>query len=254
MAPVLIRYIKLLPAEAAQRAWQQLSAAVANSPKPAKFTFTTALLVTFMDPELLVSSDGTLWGEIAVEAGEEAMSPNKSGGEAVKLIRSLMISRSEYSASLIALTTGLIRILQGDLVGRDNHDHLLVHLSTALSHRALTSQEDPLSDEDQAALHALLGMLAPAIDNDAQHLLQSDIHRSAFPQIFWLAFVAQTTIVPQDLREQARQLWQATCCRLSNDSVELLSTTIRTSVLSSITDIETAIRCVFLLCSWLYFN
>jgi hypothetical protein len=109
-APMYIRYIKLLPAEEARQAWQQLSHAAANSPRPAKFTFTTALLVTFMDPEVQVSPEGTMWGDIAVEAGEEAISPNKSAAEAVELIRSLMINQSKYLVSSDVLILGLTEL------------------------------------------------------------------------------------------------------------------------------------------------
>jgi hypothetical protein len=91
-------------------------------------------------------------------------------------------------------------------------------------------------------------MLGPAIGNDAQHILQSDIHRSAFPQIFWLAFLAPTNVVPQSLREQARQVWKTVCSGLSGDSMALLGSTIRSSVLSLILDTETVMRCVTLLC------
>jgi hypothetical protein len=96
IAPVYIRYIKLLPAEAAQKAWQQLSVAVANLSERAKYAHTTALLVTFMDPDVHVNPDGTTWGDIALQAGEQAMSPDKSTSGAVELIKSLMMSRSKF--------------------------------------------------------------------------------------------------------------------------------------------------------------
>jgi hypothetical protein len=128
------------------------------------------------------------------------------------------------------------------LIGKENHDHLLIRLSTALSHRALTSQEEPFSEEDQSALLALLGMLGPAISNDVQVILQSDIHRSAFPQLFWLAFLAPTNAIAQDLRDHARQLWKLACSRLSGDSMEILSGTIRSNMSSLITDPVAAMR------------
>lgn len=135
-------------------------------------------------------------------------------------------------------------MLLGDLIGKESYDHLLIRLSTALSHRSLTSQTEAFSQADQSELLALLEMLGPAITNDPQQILQSDIHRSAFPQIFWLAFLAPTGALEQGLRDQARQIWKIACSRLSAESIETLANIIRSNVLSLITDSEVATRYV----------
>lgn len=83
-------------------------------------------------------------------------------------------------------------------------------------------------------------MLQPAIGKDPQHFLESDIHRSVFLQIFWLAFLVPD--IEQTLRTLARQIWTSTCKQLSSEDGQTLASAIRSSVLSAITDVDVTIR------------
>ena len=95
--PVYLNYLKLLPEDAAQNVWQELSLIVAAAAKPAKFAYTTALLVTFLSPDITVQADDTAWGEIAIEAGEDALAADRSTPEAIELVKSVFITPREFS-------------------------------------------------------------------------------------------------------------------------------------------------------------
>lgn len=95
--PVYLNYLKLLPEDAAQKVWQELSLIVAAAAKPAKFAYTTALLVTFLSPDITVQADDTAWGEIAIEAGEDALAADRSTPEAIELVKSVFITPREFS-------------------------------------------------------------------------------------------------------------------------------------------------------------
>lgn len=100
-APVYLNYLKLLPEDSAQKAWQEISLAVAAAAKPVKFACTTALLVTFLGADIPVHPDGTAWGEIAIEAGEDALAASNSTPEAIELVKSVFITESEPNDDLL---------------------------------------------------------------------------------------------------------------------------------------------------------
>ena len=93
-----MHYLNLLPEDAAQKMWQELSRVIAAAAKPAKFAYATALLVTFLGPDIAVQADDTAWGEIAIEAGEDALAPERSTPEAIELVKSVFITQSECLA------------------------------------------------------------------------------------------------------------------------------------------------------------
>jgi hypothetical protein len=237
--PVYISYLKLLPNDSAQQAWQQMSLAVSTASKPGKFACATALLVTYLSADIPVHSDGTAWGETAIEAVEDALAANASAPEAVEFVKSVFISQRKLSFDPDCSVANKTR-LSGDTIGRESYDHLLVSLSTSLSHRALASETHPSPVGDQAAILALLEMLQPAIGKDPQHFLESDIHRPVFLQIFWLAFLVPD--IEQTLRVLARQIWTSTCNQLSSEDRQTLALATRSSVLSAITDVDVTIR------------
>ncbi|KAJ9125190.1 hypothetical protein QFC22_000144 [Naganishia vaughanmartiniae] len=217
IAPVYIGYLKLLPRDTAQGVWQQLSLAVGGLAQPATYTHTRVLLAIGLDPELKVESGDTSWGEIAIQAGENALSEDSAKPEAVELVKFLFA-------------------VEGNVIGRESFDHLLTLLTTSLSHRSLTS--DSLSMKDQSVLLSLLEMLGPAITKNPGHIMESDIHRDVFPQLFKLAFLFSTESIAEDLQQAALQIWRDSCSRLSAENLVLLNTTIRRHLLNLIIDVE----------------
>ncbi|KAJ9093121.1 hypothetical protein QFC19_008464 [Naganishia cerealis] len=220
IAPVYANYLKLLPRDTAQTVWQQLSFAVGRLPPPVKYQHTRALLTTWFDPELKVESDNAAWGEIAIQAGEEALSIDSAKSEAIELVRSLFI-------------------VERNVIGRDSYDHLLTLLTTSLTHRSLTS--DLLTMADQSVLLSLLEMLGPAIMKDPGHIIASDIHHDVLPQLFKLAFVFSPGSLAEDLQQKALQIWKDSCSRLSSENRTSLETTIRRHLLILITDVEASL-------------
>jgi hypothetical protein len=95
IAPVYIEYLKLLSGDTAQGVWQQLSYAVGKLPQPAIYTHTRVLLMTGMSPDLRVQSGDTAWGEIAIQAGENALSSDSAKPEAVELVKFLFVAEGE---------------------------------------------------------------------------------------------------------------------------------------------------------------
>lgn len=99
IAPVYIEYLKLLPEDTAQGIWQQLSLAVGKLSPPAAYTHTRVLLTIGLIPDLRVESADTAWGEIAIQAGENALSGDSAKPEAVELVKSLFVIEGESCVS-----------------------------------------------------------------------------------------------------------------------------------------------------------
>lgn len=83
-------------------------------------------------------------------------------------------------------------------------------------------------------------MLQPAIVKDPLHLLESDIHRPIFLQIFWLAYLPLE--LEQTLRVLARQIWTTACKQLNINDRQTLASNVRFNVLKAMTDVDTIIR------------
>ncbi|KAJ9108838.1 hypothetical protein QFC21_000158 [Naganishia friedmannii] len=103
VAPVFIGYLKLLPGDTAQGVWQQLSHAVGKLSQPAIYKHARVLLSIGLDPELRVESDDTAWGEIAIQAGENALSGDSARPEAVDLVKSLFAVEEDLQQTALRI-------------------------------------------------------------------------------------------------------------------------------------------------------
>lgn len=83
-------------------------------------------------------------------------------------------------------------------------------------------------------------MLQPAVVKDSLHLLESDIHRPIFSQIFWLAYLPLE--LEQSLRVLARQIWTTACKQLSIDDRQTLASMVRFNVLKAMADVNIMVR------------